>query len=162
MPNHFHFLIQVKGELDVFEFYMQLKKEKDEVDEKEPNLSKFVMQRFSNFFNAYAKAYNKKYERKGSLFIDYVRRKEIKDDTYFSRLVHYIHYTLFIMVFAKMLRNGSFLLLLLFCRKRKQDLKKKKLLNGLETMIRSFNFISFHLNGFLMKLKNWSLFNSDL
>ena len=54
-------------------------------------LPEFVMERFSNLLNSYAKAYNKMYNRKGALFIDYLRRKEIESDEQFHATVRYIH-----------------------------------------------------------------------
>jgi uncharacterized membrane protein len=50
------------------------------------------MQQFSNFFNGYTKAYNNQYQRRGALFVDYLRRKRVEDNSYFTQLVHYIHY----------------------------------------------------------------------
>jgi putative transposase len=48
-------------------------------------------QAFSNFFNAYAKAFNKKYNRTGKLFEERFKRKEVKNDSYFTQLIYYIH-----------------------------------------------------------------------
>ena len=42
-------------------------------------------------FNAYTKAYNKKYQRLGSLFCKTFRRISINNDIYFKVLVVYIH-----------------------------------------------------------------------
>jgi putative transposase len=91
MPNHFHFLIKVKEEEEVSSFYRTLKKGEIK-NEKELDFPKFTMQQFSNFFNAYAKAFNIKNNRKGALFIDFVRRKEVRDETCFSKLINYIHH----------------------------------------------------------------------
>ena len=88
MPNHFHFLIQIRKEAILEQYYL----------EKFPtsinpsvDYNKLVMQQFSNMLNGYAQAYNKMFVRKGALFIDYLRRKQVTDDAYFIRLVHYIH-----------------------------------------------------------------------
>jgi putative transposase len=51
----------------------------------------FLMERFSNLFNSYTKAYNKTYNRKGSLFIDYLKRVELKDEAQFGTTIFYIH-----------------------------------------------------------------------
>jgi putative transposase len=87
MPNHFHFLIKVREEECFFEIDPSLSL----MDDRGEVISKLVMQNFSNFFNSYAKSYNRKYNRKGALFIDYLRRTEVKSSVYFSRLVYYIH-----------------------------------------------------------------------
>lgn len=55
-------------------------------------LSVFISRQFSNFFNAYAKAFNKQHNRKGSLFMKPFKRKRIEDEKYLRRVVHYIHY----------------------------------------------------------------------
>ena len=75
MPNHFHLLIRFK--------------ESDEISEEDEH--KYLMKQFSNLLNGYAKAYNKKYNRKGSLFLDYLRRKRVDDEKYLIKLLHYIH-----------------------------------------------------------------------
>lgn len=47
--------------------------------------------RLSHFFNAYAKAINKKYGRKGSLFQRKFQRKRIDSEDYLRKLVVYIN-----------------------------------------------------------------------
>lgn len=51
-----------------------------------------MRQRFSNFFNSYAKAVNNTYHRTGSLFENRFGRIEVNSDRYFTKLVHYIHF----------------------------------------------------------------------
>ncbi|WP_299439117.1 hypothetical protein [uncultured Aquimarina sp.] len=48
-------------------------------------------QSFSNFFNAYTKAFNKRYDRVGSLFQRPFKRIKIKDEKYLKSLIVYIH-----------------------------------------------------------------------
>jgi REP element-mobilizing transposase RayT len=68
LPNHFHFFIRIRDSTD----FRQASKA------------------FSNLFNAYAKAVNKKYLRTGSLFQERFKRKEISDDSYFTKIICYI------------------------------------------------------------------------
>ena len=89
MPNHFHLLILVRDEEEIIYNFKELKNLK--TVENIPPTERIVMQQFSNFLNGYAKAYNIKYKRKGALFLDYLRRIEITDETYFTRLINYIH-----------------------------------------------------------------------
>lgn len=63
MPNHFHLLVRVKA-------FEELSKSENFTGD----IHKSVMQKVSNLLNSYAKAYNKMYDRKGALFIDYTRR----------------------------------------------------------------------------------------
>lgn len=83
MPNHFHFLIQIKSE-------KQLKAHSD--FSKFSTLENLISKQFSNFFSSYAQAYNKQHGRKGSLFIKKFKRKKITDEKYLHKIVHYIHY----------------------------------------------------------------------
>jgi hypothetical protein len=48
-------------------------------------------QHFSNLFNAYSKAFNKKYSRHGSLFERPFKRKLISSSEYLKQLIIYIH-----------------------------------------------------------------------
>lgn len=84
MPNHFHLLIQIRGE----EMIRQLtENNKDDFD-----AHKYVMQKISNFLNSYAKAFNKENNRKGALFLDFTKRIEINNAGYFTALINYIHH----------------------------------------------------------------------
>jgi len=75
MPNHFHLLVRFKSE--------------DQIPNEDEH--KYLMKQFSNLLNGYAKAYNKRYDRKGSLFLDYLKRKRVSDNAYLIKLFHYIH-----------------------------------------------------------------------
>ncbi|KAA3616292.1 MAG: hypothetical protein DWQ05_11145 [Calditrichaeota bacterium] len=68
LPNHFHLLIRIRDDSFV-------------------NISR----QFSNMFNSYAKAINKRENRHGSLFEKPFRRKLISNDAYLYRLIFYIH-----------------------------------------------------------------------
>ncbi|SHF41838.1 transposase [Chryseobacterium takakiae] len=75
MPNHFHLLLRFKELSEILNV----------------NEHKYLMKQFSNLLNGYAKAYNKRYHRKGSLFLDYLKRKKVNDEKYLIKLIHYIH-----------------------------------------------------------------------
>ncbi|MNK30597.1 hypothetical protein D3C87_490170 [compost metagenome] len=83
MPNHFHMLIQVRNEETINALTTTTTDETD--------FHQLVMQRLSNFLNSYAKAFNKQHDRKGALFIDFTKRKEITNEAYFTRVINYIH-----------------------------------------------------------------------
>jgi len=80
MPNHIHFLIRTHPE----ENLSQHQKYKGD-------FHKLIMYQLSNLLNAYAKAYNKRYEHKGSLWIDYTKRFENESDNYLTATINYIH-----------------------------------------------------------------------
>lgn len=54
-------------------------------------IKKSPSQAFSNFFNAYAKGFNKAYDRTGSLFEHPFGRVKVTNHTYLLSLITYIH-----------------------------------------------------------------------
>lgn len=80
MPNHFHFLIKMKTS-KVYENLGGL----------DGTSKKKLSQPFSNLFNSYTKAFNEKYNRRGSLFMSNFKRKEIDSDSYLTDVIVYIH-----------------------------------------------------------------------
>jgi len=77
LPNHFHFALRIKDLKDQTESVRVGKKG--------------IHQAFSNCFNAYAKAFNKKYSRKGSLFQEHLKRVLIKEEHYLQNIIIYIN-----------------------------------------------------------------------
>ncbi len=68
LKNHFHLLVEIK----------------------EDN-HKVASKSFSNLFNSYSKAINKKYKRTGSLFEKRFKRIKITDNDYLRQLIVYIN-----------------------------------------------------------------------
>jgi REP element-mobilizing transposase RayT len=83
LPNHFHFLIRVKDEKTIAELLNPKGFEKP--------LGFMLAHRVGSFQNAYAKAFNKQQNRKGSLFMQSFGRRLVEDERYYLRLIHYIH-----------------------------------------------------------------------
>ena len=67
LKNHFHLLVKIK------------------------DIANNAEQNFSNLFNSYAKAFNKKYNRTGKLFEERFKRKKIENDFYLTEIIYYIH-----------------------------------------------------------------------
>ena len=88
IPNHFHFLVEIKSEPAIEAVFRQAKKPRVYSPEL---LSDFVMERFSNLLNAYTKAFNKQNQRKGALFMNYLRRVEIRKDSQLTATIFYVH-----------------------------------------------------------------------
>jgi REP element-mobilizing transposase RayT len=82
LKNHFHLLVRIKSEEEMMKDLGLSSVNKDL-----PNPS----QKFSNLFNAYSKAFNKRYNRTGSLFERPFRRISISTDEQLIQLVVYIH-----------------------------------------------------------------------
>ncbi|MBA3682774.1 MAG: transposase [Bacteroidetes bacterium] len=74
MKNHFHLLIRIKEEDQILTQPI-----------KPPH------QYFSNLFNAYTKAINKKYDRNSSLFQRTFKRKVIDSEAYLKNVILYIN-----------------------------------------------------------------------
>jgi putative transposase len=89
LPNHFHLLVQIKNEDEVIKVFEKIKKQKFVTTQH--NISEFIMERFSNWLNGYTKAFNKMYDRKGSLFMDYLKRVEAASDSDLTNFIWYIH-----------------------------------------------------------------------
>ena len=90
LPNHFHLLVKIKDENSITNHFKIIKKKEPPALDNEI-ISDFIMERFSNWLNGYTKAFNKLYQRKGALFLDYTKRSLIDKDESFSKLIHYIH-----------------------------------------------------------------------
>ncbi|MFD2286422.1 transposase [Pedobacter petrophilus] len=75
LNNHFHILIRIKENV----------LHANEINQKTAE------QMFSNLFNSYAKAFNKKYGRTGKLFEERFKKKKVKDEFYLTELIYYIH-----------------------------------------------------------------------
>ena len=90
LPNHFHFLVRIRNEEEVLDF-LRLSKPTLQGFETLGGFSRAISLPFSHLFNGYTQAFNKKYKRKGSLFMSNFKQKEIADDSYFTSIVAYIH-----------------------------------------------------------------------
>jgi putative transposase len=88
VPNHFDFIVRIKTLQVIEEYYSDLKKGKSI---EQDLVCDFIMERFSNFLNSYTKAFNKTYQRKGALFIDYLKREEIEHRLRMLETAVYIH-----------------------------------------------------------------------
>lgn len=89
LPNHFHLLAKINDEPGIIKHFEEVKKVVYEP--LKHDLSDFIMERFSNFLNSYTKAFNKTYNRKGALFMDYIKRSKVNNTSDFTAYVWYIH-----------------------------------------------------------------------
>ena len=88
LPNHFHLIVDIKTEDEILPLYKSKNKLNKEYGDWQHI---FLMQQFSNFLNSYTKSFNKIHKRKGSLFMDYIRRVMINDDFQLSSTIFYVH-----------------------------------------------------------------------
>lgn len=97
MPNHFHLLVRIREEDVLKEYLAQLMEEKKQrpkvVDPSGVfSVHEFVMLQFKHFLNGYTQAVNRRYNRKGGLFLHFLRRKAVLSPSYYSKLVSYLHW----------------------------------------------------------------------
>lgn len=126
MPNHFHFAVKIKS-IDICIAYFE-KIKQTEFDSTKYKLADFLMERFSNLCNSYTKSYNKVYNRKGALFIDYMKRAEVDNDAYFCNLVNYIHFNAVFHGFCKNPLDWNWTSLHAFLAEKKTGIKKEDVL----------------------------------
>lgn len=89
MPNHIHFLIRIKSELDLQKSYQyKTQSIKTLLEEDIPN---YLSREFASLFSSYSQASNRQNGRKGSLFRPNFKRKLVETEGYFTQLVYYIH-----------------------------------------------------------------------
>lgn len=84
MPNHFHFLIRLKNENEILASL--------DICNKDIDFSKVISLQWSHLLNGYSQAYNKMFDRRGSLFQPRIKRKPIDQDDYLTTVVLYIHW----------------------------------------------------------------------
>jgi putative transposase len=91
MGNHFHLLVRIKRHDEIIKNPQGFKNLEGLNVGLDMNLEKRINQQFSNLFNAYTKAFNKRYFRTGSLFEHTFHRKLIDTDEYLRQVILYIH-----------------------------------------------------------------------
>lgn len=89
VPDHFHLVVRIRDE-EVLSDYYEL------ADQENGSIHKFlsgkVSKAFSNLFSSYAQAYNKVYERVGSLFMQNMKVEEILNEEALCHLIQYVHF----------------------------------------------------------------------
>ncbi|MBL7903318.1 MAG: hypothetical protein JNK73_15070 [Bacteroidia bacterium] len=99
MPNHFHFLLRIKPENELRNFFdtkttlsATLRGYRTlEGSAQQKALSLLISQQFSHLMNGYTQGLNKILNRKGSLFMHPYKRKKVSDTSYLTNLVKYIY-----------------------------------------------------------------------
>jgi putative transposase len=88
LPNHFHFLVQVKSSEVAATDAIALS---DGISVNNNEISKKICERFRRFFLSYAQAINKQERRTGSLFQKPFKRIIIDSPEHLLYVVYYIH-----------------------------------------------------------------------
>lgn len=99
LGNHFHLLVRIKSlqdlttlkELSNLNQLSNLNTSSNQNTIKPKSTHEIVSHQFRKFFQCYAMAFNKQQNRTGTLFQTPFKRALVNDDSYFARLVYYIH-----------------------------------------------------------------------
>jgi putative transposase len=83
MPNHVHFLVEMKNPPELDTAFGPFETEEDRTWR--------ISRQFASLFSSYTQAFNKMYKRRGSLFIPNFKRKEVNNDNYLIAAIRYIH-----------------------------------------------------------------------
>ncbi|MGA9213584.1 transposase [Kaistella sp.] len=86
VPQRLSLLVCFRSKNEVFKNINLSEKEMSAEQE-----HKFLMQPISNLLNSYSKAYNKMFQRKGALFIDYIKRERIDEEGQLKNIFKEIH-----------------------------------------------------------------------
>ena len=152
MPNHFHFLIRVRTEKEIEAFQVAYKPERLTDN---PDYHKIVMNQFSRMLNGYSQAYNKMHERKGALFLDYMRRKEVTKDSYLNNLIYYIHHNPVHHKFCADLRDWEFSSYNSLCSSKATNIEREEVLGlfGKRQDFESFHIGRQHITGLIAEFE---------
>jgi len=90
MPNHFHFIVEVKDRGTVFP-RIKKRNQTDSGTDKDELCARYTSRQFNNLLVAYAKAINKQENRDGSLFKKNFKHKVIEDEKYLKECIMYVH-----------------------------------------------------------------------
>ena len=130
MPNHFHFLVRIKNEEEIFN-------SKNLSGLKRPDrfqIPNRPSKQFSNLFNAYTKAFNKRYNRTGPLFERPFKRILIENESYLKYLVYYIHHNPVKHGFVEDMIEYPWSSFLTFSSPKNTNLKRKEVIDWFDDL----------------------------
>ena len=82
LPNHFHFVVKIKDELNI----------DGKILISEEDIGKVVSNQFRSIFISYSMAINNQENRSGGLFESKFKRLEIEDEEYLKYAIFYTHF----------------------------------------------------------------------
>lgn len=126
MPNHFHFMVRVRTEKELTKFYQNKYPGRD--PQSFHNFADLLSNQFKNFLISYAKSFNNKYNRRGSLFLDNINRKPVTNEIYHKQLIYYIHQNPVHHRFVKSAADWPYSSYHIFLSKKSTHLKRSKAL----------------------------------
>ncbi|PBJ12321.1 transposase [Flavobacterium sp. ACN6] len=89
MPNHFHFVIKIKSQKELSDFFEE--KNKRSNNKGLHSIESLASKQLSKFISSYTQAYNKVFDRHGPLFESPFKRKKIDSEKYLKNVIIYVH-----------------------------------------------------------------------
>lgn len=155
MNNHFHFLIKIKTEDQVFNYFWS----EGKFPEEKENLSSIkklanaeglnnidvlalhISKQFSNYFNAYAKTINEQEKRRGGLFESPFKRKALGDVEDIKNCLMYIHCNPVKHQVVDLITNWKYSSYIAYLTDKPTKVKREEVLEWFDS---TENFISCH------------------
>ncbi len=142
LPNHFHTVLKVRGRDALLGFCKRKYSSDEKYAEKlkrlqetpdQIDLHEVVMQEFKNFLACYAQSINKRYGRKGGLFLHYLKRKPIDTEAYLHKAIHYVHYNAVHHGFCSSILDWPYSSFHTFLSEKKTRLEREAVLNWFDS-----------------------------
>ncbi len=138
LPNHFHFAVRVKNEVEIDTVMRTFPK--FETLEK-LNYEKFISKQFSNLLSSYTQSFNKQQNRKDNLFQKPFKRTLINNEKYIINVIHYIHYNPVHHKFTKKIKDWNYSSYNSILSSKETNLKRKEVI---ELFGNKKNFTEYH------------------
>ena len=146
IPNHYHLLIKVKNKEHIFKYQ---KSKNYKYANNELKINNFIQQQVANFHISYAKAFNKKYNRRGSLLQSKPKAKEITDLNFLLRSSRYIHRNPIKHGLIKQLENWEYSSYLDYAELRNDTIPEKEFVLSHFSSVQDFiNFTNMDLDSY--------------
>ena len=89
MPNHFHFVIKIKSNKELIEFF---ERKNNKINKSGlHSIQNLPSKQFSKFISCYTQAFNKVYDRHGPLLESPFKRKKLDSEKYLKNVIIYVH-----------------------------------------------------------------------
>ncbi len=143
MPNHFHFAVRIKEEDQINTLMRTIHKLKNV---EKLDCEKYISKQFSNLFSSYTQSFNRQNNRTGVLFERAFKRLHIDSNSYYRKIIHYIHFNPVHHGFVKDLRDWKYSSFESFFSEKATLLKRKEVIDWFDSKDNFYNFHQKEIN----------------